>query len=116
MKGDEVEIGQVAAVQELGKAVVIEMNVSESRRLRQRPGTDDMTGIEVSGVKLDVRVRGREKIGREALAATEFAIGERRRCEIGRLDALQQGQEAKEARRQLLIEAISVIDVDDVAR
>ena len=78
--------------------------------------TDDVAGIEVGGVELDMRVGGRQKVRREALAASELAIGERRRAEIRCLHPLQERQKAEEARRQLLIEAVGILDIDNITR
>jgi len=39
--------------------------------LRERLRADDVAGIEIRGVELDVRVGGGEKVGRETLAASE---------------------------------------------
>ena len=65
-------------------------------------------------MKPDVRVRGRQKVGREALAASELAIFQGRRAEIRCLNPLQERQKAEEARRQLLIESMGVLDIDDI--
>ena len=62
-EADEVEVGQVASSQKVGKAVVVEANVRRAPCLSEAPRADDVAGVEVGGVKLDVRVGCRQEFG-----------------------------------------------------
>ena len=114
VQGDEVEIRKVAAGQEFGEAVVVEVDISQPGCLGKALGADDVAGVEVGGVKLDVRVGGCQQVGREALAASELAIVRRGGAQVWRLNALQERQETKEARGQLLVKAMSIFNIDNV--
>ena len=111
---DDVEIGQRLVRGELGETRIVEMHVARSRRRGQGSGAQYMGGIEVVGIDFDVGRGRRHNVGRIALPAHQFAVGERS-ARVGRGEAGRQSREVQDGGDELAIDAIGLGDVRDIA-
>jgi hypothetical protein len=115
VQGDEVEGGQVG-LQEFLEAGGQPVGL-DAGPLREAAGEDRVVRMEVGAPKTSARVGGGMQVGRDALAVAQFAIGVaaggRVATAVGQ--TLQEQGEAQEGGRELVVVAVGVGDVGDVA-